>query len=96
MTLVEALNLLTAIFGLLAAVATVAAIVIKRPAPKWIRSRWVLPSVLVLLSVLALIAGRLARGPVREVSIATPARDVTVTMKTEGDRAFYVFTATGS
>jgi len=97
MTLVDALNLLTAIFGLLAAIATVYSLVKekRKPLPKP-RSRWVLPIVLLLLFGAAFIARQVMQGPVRELVIATPARDVTVMMKAEGDRVFYAFTATGS
>jgi hypothetical protein len=98
MTLIDALNLLTAIFGLLAAIATVYAIWNGRkrtPAPKT-RSQWGWAIAALVFLGAALIARELIGGPKRKLTIATPARDVTVTMKTEGDRSFYVFTATGS
>ena len=97
MTLVDAINLLTAIFGLLAALATVYALVRgkSKPLPKP-RSRWRLPIALAALFGAALIAGLVVRGPTLEVVIATPDRDVTVSMKEEGDRVFYAFPATGS
>lgn len=96
MTLVDALNLLTAVFGLLAAVATLVAVRRKpKPLPRS-RSPYVVPIALFLLAGSALIARQVIQGPQREVTIATPARDVTITMKREGDEHSYLFAATGS
>jgi hypothetical protein len=99
MTLVDALNLLTALFSLLAAVITVYVLWKKGKAgraPAWPRSPWVLVGFCVLLAGVALIWRQVILGPNREVNIATPEREVTVAMKAEGDRLFYVFVATGS